>query len=81
MSVRLARCYLYNSVTYNPAYTAYTVVRSSIGNTVTPDYTPRAMSTTAEVFAAMGEAVAGDGGKALQKKFKVRDQWTNHPTR
>jgi hypothetical protein len=31
------------------------------------------MSSTAEVFAAMGEAVAGDGGKALQKKFKVCD--------
>ena len=30
------------------------------------------MSSTAEVFAAMGEAVAGDSGKALQRKFKVR---------
>jgi hypothetical protein len=29
------------------------------------------MSSTAEVFAAMGEAVAGDGGNALQRKFKV----------
>jgi len=29
------------------------------------------MSSTAEVFAAMKEAVAGDGGKALQRKFKV----------
>ncbi|KAL3779416.1 hypothetical protein HJC23_000518 [Cyclotella cryptica] len=35
------------------------------------------MSTTAEVFAAMGEAVAGEGGKTLQKKFKVRDSSTN----
>ena len=31
------------------------------------------MSSTAEVFAAMGEAVAGSGGKALQRKFKVCD--------
>jgi hypothetical protein len=30
------------------------------------------MSSIPEVFAAMGEAVAGDGGKALQRKFKVR---------
>jgi hypothetical protein len=29
------------------------------------------MSSTAEVFAAMKEAVAGDGGKTLQRKFKV----------
>lgn len=29
------------------------------------------MSSTAEVFAAMKEAVTGDGGKALQGKFKV----------
>mmetsp|Transcript_33361 Transcript_33361/g.70183 ORF Transcript_33361/g.70183 Transcript_33361/m.70183 type:complete len:121 (-) Transcript_33361:1507-1869(-) len=28
------------------------------------------MSSTAEVFAAMKEAVVGDGGKALQRKFK-----------
>jgi hypothetical protein len=28
-------------------------------------------TTTAEVFAAMKEAVTGDGGKALQRKFKV----------
>ncbi|KAL7437971.1 hypothetical protein ACHAXH_003293 [Discostella pseudostelligera] len=28
------------------------------------------MSTTTEVFAAMKEAVTGDGGKALQGKFK-----------
>jgi hypothetical protein len=28
-------------------------------------------STTSEVFAAMGEAVAGNGGKSLQRKFKV----------
>ena len=33
------------------------------------------MSTTTEVFAAMGEAVAGNGGKALQRKFKVRFYW------
>ena len=33
---------------------------------------PSTMSiTTAEVFAAMREAVTGDGGKALQGKFKV----------
>mmetsp|Transcript_49096 Transcript_49096/g.59482 ORF Transcript_49096/g.59482 Transcript_49096/m.59482 type:complete len:120 (+) Transcript_49096:125-484(+) len=28
------------------------------------------MASAAEVFAAMGEAVKGDGGKKLQKKFK-----------
>ena len=28
------------------------------------------MATTAEVFAAMNEAVQGDGGKHLHKKFK-----------
>jgi len=28
------------------------------------------MTTTAEVFAAMNEAVKGDGGKALHRKFK-----------
>ena len=28
------------------------------------------MATTAEVFAAMNEAVKGDGGKALHRKFK-----------
>ena len=28
------------------------------------------MATTAEVFAAMNEAVQGDGGKALHRKFK-----------
>lgn len=28
------------------------------------------MSSTAEVFAAMKEAVVGDGGKALHRKFK-----------
>jgi putative sterol carrier protein len=32
------------------------------------------MTTTDEVFAAMGEAVSGDGGKALQRKFKVSVQ-------
>lgn len=35
------------------------------------DYRPSTMSSTAEVFAAMKEAVTGDGGKALQRKFKV----------
>jgi hypothetical protein len=29
------------------------------------------MSSTSEVFAAMSEAVAGNGGKSLQRKFKV----------
>ncbi|KAL7490067.1 hypothetical protein ACHAW6_015790 [Cyclotella cf. meneghiniana] len=38
------------------------------------------MSTTAEVFAAMGEAVAGDGGKALQKKFKGKVTFTITPS-
>eukprot|EP00984_Skeletonema_dohrnii_P011259 scaffold4476_cov120-Skeletonema_dohrnii-CCMP3373.AAC.8 len=28
------------------------------------------MSSTSEVFAAMSEAVAGNGGKSLQRKFK-----------
>jgi hypothetical protein len=28
--------------------------------------------SVALVFAAMGEAVQGDGGKTIQRKFKVR---------
>ena len=32
------------------------------------------MSSTAEVFAAMGEAVAEDSGKALQRKFNVSEK-------
>eukprot|EP00956_Cyclotella_meneghiniana_P017333 scaffold28121_cov75-Cyclotella_meneghiniana.AAC.8 len=37
------------------------------------------MSSTAEVFAAMGEAVAGNGGKALQRKFKGKVTFTITP--
>ena len=29
--------------------------------------------SAAVVFAAMGEAVRGDGGKTIQRKFKVRN--------
>jgi len=30
------------------------------------------MTSAAVVFAAMGEAVSGEGGKIIQRKFKVR---------
>jgi hypothetical protein len=30
------------------------------------------MASSAVVFAAMDEAIQGNGGKAIQKKFKVR---------
>eukprot|EP00985_Skeletonema_marinoi_P017882 scaffold9898_cov198-Skeletonema_marinoi.AAC.5 len=34
------------------------------------------MSSTSEVFAAMSEAVAGNGGKSLQRKFKGKVVFT-----
>ncbi|KAL3787382.1 hypothetical protein ACHAW5_008428 [Stephanodiscus triporus] len=48
------------------------------GGTYPRDHHPRSapapdvatMTSTAEVFAAMKEAVAGEGGQALQRKFK-----------